>query len=132
MENTIQIIINHLQTISQSDQQVKKALEDMTINDKTFDAMWDYIYQKAKIELQGKNGALSQDVVYSWAVHYITESNDVIEDEIPKSRISEHIQKTDISNIESSEPVNKKNQPKKQLIPSGYVQLSMFGDDNVL
>lgn len=134
-KSTQEIIKDHLLKLAESDQQLNESLSKIDSNQKSFDEMFKYIIQKANIELEGKNGAISDQVVFGWAIHYFTESKETLELETPKRDMTPW----KIEKNENREPVVKESLLKKtkrikasdqnQLKP--YVQLSLFGDDNV-
>lgn len=66
---------------SKIDSQLEKALLNP---DKTYEDCWSYIMEKAKKQLNNTSGHVMPSMVFGWAVHYFTEPNDVIEDEIGK------------------------------------------------
>lgn len=65
----------------------KQALEDDQLREglkndkKTCDKMEQYIIGEAKKHLEGKNGAIEDNIVFGWAIHYWT---DYVETDTPE------------------------------------------------
>lgn len=78
----------------------------------------DYIVAKAKKELKGKNGAISDDIVLSWARHFYLESKEDIDKEI-KELGGKTYSKTSEKNSSSK----KKSKPKQK-----QKELKMYND----
>lgn len=73
---------------------LKTYIEAQAINDvqlaeglknekKTYDGMENYIINEAKKHLDNKNGAIKDDIIYGWAVHYWT---DYVETDVIKPK----------------------------------------------
>jgi hypothetical protein len=80
-EDQLSAIKIYCEERSKFDDQLEKALKDPG---KTYENCWEYIMEKAKKHLNSKSGHVMPSIVFGWAVHYFTEPNDVIEEEIGK------------------------------------------------
>lgn len=58
--------------------------EGLKQTDKDYDKCWSFIMAKAKSHLSSKSGHVMPSIVFGWAVHYFTESNDDLEKEVGK------------------------------------------------
>ena len=56
--------------------------------------MWGYIQNKAKETLGGQNGAVDSETVFSWALHYMVESNEELAKEMPQPKAAEENKKS--------------------------------------
>lgn len=105
---------------SKFDYQLQKALDDP---DKNYDACWKYIMKKAQIYLKNKSGHIMPTIIFGWAVHYFTEPDDVIDDEVSsvQSKVIEFNSSVD------SKPTTKqkKEQPLGENKPS-FERMSIF------
>ncbi|MDG0887886.1 Dam family site-specific DNA-(adenine-N6)-methyltransferase [Paracholeplasma manati] len=124
----IEAIKQYLMTKSETDTQLKQAIESMEDNKKSYQSMWDYIFFQAKKELRGTNGALPDDVIYGWAIHYFIETNEVINEEMGKKEIqAKPVTNTD--DIEDAEECSddeceteKPTKPKKEKVVKPVVE----------
>ena len=124
---SIQRVADYLVSAAQKDEQLKNAIDQMDENKKTLDLMWSYIVNKAKEQLSGKDGAIEDSMVYGWAVHYMIETNEMIQEEMPKQ-----VERKEAPKTEKTENVEVKvKKEKNAALPKGYInvqQLSLFGD----
>lgn len=120
---TSEIIVGYLEEQRKQDKQLDEAMNKADENKKTSDGMWGYIQNKAKETLGGQNGAVDSETVFSWALHYMVESNEELAKETPQPKTVE--EKQEVKQIPKSEP--KKKEP-KQKQDSGYIQISMFDE----
>ena len=68
--NTEKIVLNYLEK-NASDELVAK----INNGNKTLAGCWKYITNEAKEYLKNKSGAVEDDVVFGWAVHYFEEDS---------------------------------------------------------
>src|SRR5690554_2242090 len=78
ISNPIDSMKTYIELISQQDNQLKESLSDET---KSYESCWQYIQNKAKQYLNGKSGHVPPQTIFGWAIHYFTESLDVINKE---------------------------------------------------
>ena len=113
-------IINYLQKrIQESD----ALAADICQDHKSCRRCLNYIYEKAREELSGKNGAIRDDVVYEWAEdYYHKDDKEEVEKELKESKGKvekiETVQKEEPkpNNLGSKKP---KNEVKKDSKPAG-------------
>lgn len=74
-----EVIQKYLDEFSKEDPQVKEGLQN---EKKDINECWDFIVNKAKKELNGKNGFLNPNTVFGWAIHYYTEEKEKIDEEL--------------------------------------------------
>ena len=113
-------IINYLQ---KRIQESNALAADICQDHKSCGRCLNYIYEKAREELSGKNGAIRDDVVYEWAEdYYHKDDKEEVEKELKESKGKEKkiepIQKEELKpNDLSSEKPNK--EAKKDSKPAG-------------
>lgn len=120
----IQLIADYLMKQAETDEQLKKAIDNMETNEKTLNSMWAYIVRQAQDQLGGKSGAIQDSTVYGWAIHYMTEPNSVLG--IAKKEEKEEEQTREMVDL------TPKKKEKTATMPKGYVnaqQLSLFDDE---
>ena len=113
-------IINYLQKrIQESD----ALAADICQDHKSCGRCLNYIYEKAREELSGKNGAIRDDVVYEWAEdYYHKDDKEEVEKELKESKGK--VEKIETVQKEESKPNNSgsekpKNEVKKDSKPAG-------------
>ena len=113
-------IINYLQKrIQESD----ALAADICQDHKSCGRCLNYIYEKAREELSGKNGAIRDDVVYEWAEdYYHKDDKEEVEKELKESK--EKVEKIETVQKEEPKPNNSgsekpKNEVKKDSKPAG-------------
>jgi hypothetical protein len=74
----VQSVKVYLEAIRATDPQLDESLNNP---EKSFEKCWTYISAKAKKELENKSGAISSVVVFGWAIHYFTESDETLAEE---------------------------------------------------
>ena len=105
---------------SKFDDQLEKALKNP---DKTYEDCWDYIMEKTKKHLNSKSGHVMPNIAFGWAVHYFTEPNDVIEEEIGKIKKS----KQPIENTKNEKEVKKPKKSESSVeTKSAFERMSIF------
>ncbi len=105
---------------SKFDDQLEKALKDP---DKTYEDCWEYIMEKAKKHLNSKSGHVMPNIVFGWAVHYFTEPNDVIEEEIGKIKNT----KQPVDNSKNEKEVKKPKKSESAIeTKSAFERMSIF------
>ena len=92
---------------SKFDEQLAKGLEDKS---KNYDKCWSYIMTKAKIHLHSKSGHIMPSIVFGWAVHYFTESDEDIKKEVGVPAVQETLR--DITHS----PIKKEKSESKQVM----------------
>jgi hypothetical protein len=125
----IAVIKQFLITQSESDNQIKEALDNLETSGKSFDDLWKYIMFRARKEIKGQSGYLSDDTVFGWSLHYLIEDKKSIDDEMhpikeptksdAKSMDAESDDEQDIESDEDYEPkeIKKKvSKPKKPTV----------------
>lgn len=65
-----EIIKAYIEEQAAKDTQLAEGLKN---DKKTYTGMENYIINEARKQLEGKNGAIKDDIVYGWAVHYWTD-----------------------------------------------------------
>ena len=68
-----------LESIKKGDKQLENGINNES---KTLDRCWQYIMQKASVFLNNKNGAIEDKTVLGWAIHYFTEDDILLEQEV--------------------------------------------------
>ena len=113
-------IINYLQTRIQESNALAS---DICQDHKSCGRCLNYIYEKAREELSGKNGAIRDDVVYEWAEdYYHKDDKEEVEKELKESKGKakkiEPIQKEEPkpNNLGYEKPVR---EAKKDIKPAG-------------
>lgn len=84
---------------------------------KTLQGCWSYIVSRAKEYLNSKSGAVKDEIVFGWAVHYFQE-NDIKENESPKAVVDSKpttIPAGDKKRVEKPKTSVKTNVKKKQV-----------------
>ena len=76
-------VINYLQTRIQESNALAA---DICQEHKSCGRCLNYIYEKAREELSGKNGAIRDDVVYEWAEDYYHKDDKEVEKELKESK----------------------------------------------
>lgn len=99
-KNEKEVIQKYLEEVSKEDSQVKEGLQN---EKKDINECWDFIVNKAKKELNGKNGFLNPNTVFGWAIHYYTEEKETIDEELKLLGAS----KTKTKEIEKKEETKK-------------------------
>jgi hypothetical protein len=127
------ILLDYLEK-NASDELVKK----INSGNKTLNGCWQFIIGEAKNYLHSKNGAVSDDVVFGWAIHFFEEDS-IKEGATPKvkAKVTASISEEDEEAIEeynddSEQPVkerktkDKPNAKSKEEINKGYSQANLF------
>ena len=122
----IEVIKQFLLTQAVSDIQIKEALDNLKASGKSFEDLWKYIMFRARKEIKGQSGYLSDDTVFGWSLHYLIEDKKSIDDEMhpikeptksdAASKDAESVDEQDIESEEDYEPkeIKKKvSKPKK-------------------
>ncbi|MGE4321024.1 MAG: Cas9 inhibitor AcrIIA9 family protein [Acholeplasmataceae bacterium] len=97
-------IVDYLLKESLNDENLKKQIMD---DSKSIEGMCDFIVKKASKQKDGGHAVVSDEDVFSWAIHYFIESNENIEKEVGKKPV-----KAVVNNNQSSEKSVKKEKQK--------------------
>lgn len=87
VSNPIDSIRTYIELISKQDSQLKESLIDES---KSYENCWEYIQNKAKQYLNSKSGHIPPQTIFGWAIHYFTESSDVINKEFTSIHQAPH------------------------------------------
>lgn len=117
-----EIIIAYLEEQRKKDDQLDEAMNKAEENGKTSDAMWGYIFNKAKENLSGQSGAVESETVFSWAIHYMIETNEELAKELPAVK---PIERQEVKEQPKPEPKKKESKPKQD---PGFIQISLFDE----
>jgi|SRR5690625_288537 len=115
----INMLIEYLVEESKKDEQLKNGILQ---ENKTIVKAWEYCNYKAREYLENKSGGIKDSVVVGWAIHYFTENDKVIEEEMGRV-INDPVKMPEKS---------KQTEPKKLTNKSGVtftqLELDLFGD----
>lgn len=115
----INMLIEYLVEESKKDEQLKNGIMQ---ENKTIIKAWEYCNYKAREYLENKSGGIKDSVVVGWAIHYFTENDKVIEEEMGRV-INDPVKMPEKS---------KQTEPKKLTNKSGVtftqLELDLFGD----
>lgn len=103
------------------EERIKAKMVEMNVHmDPAKDKLKDYIMFRAKKHLDGKDGAVEDEVVYGWARHYYEEPQSVIDEEIKPP-------KTEPKKIEPNKLVEqyKKDKSKAEKPKDGQLSLEL-------
>lgn len=104
--NEQKLIADFLIKQSAEDESLLKAIEEN--EDKTIEKCWDYIVAEAKKLLDGKNGALADNVVFDIAVKYFKQQDGKQDKKQDKTNLKKSSKKQDSSIKEKEKTETKK------------------------
>lgn len=105
----------------------KTLTEKILSGNKNLHDCWQFIIDQAKEYLQDKNGAVSDDKVYGWVIHYFEEENAQIDQtqRLPiEEKTIEQIKREAVEEYKKS--VDEKHKTKKENVKQGIKQPSIF------
>ena len=91
-------------------------VEKINSGKKTMEDCWDFIMKCAEKKLNKKDGAIKDDVVFGWAVHFFEEDSILVKPKTQENGSKE-------PKKEEKEPVKTKPEPKKSELDN---QISLF------
>lgn len=107
----------------------------IAISGKTLSNAWDYIYSQARKLLNGRSGAIKDDIVFAWLIHYfedevfMEQEKTIKEEKTPIATVKPKTKAT-TPKVESQAKVESKTQLKMEVKKNeqtnkGYVQITL-------